>query len=134
MVDSVIRKNVDGIEVDFGPLVIAELDGVRFAIEDWRAKMLQFAYVEGDIPDFYDDLKLVINFGQAQVYVYVFNKEDLRTLGMAFSKLHRVVRVDVVHKSRNLMMWVEGVVVSQSVTIDKFYAGCTPEEIEHSRF
>lgn len=138
MAKIVIRKNVDGFDVDFGTLVIAELAGIKFATEDWRATQLDLSFVETeepeDIPAFLDDLKVVINWGNTQIYVYPFNKADIKPLGLAFSAHRPDCRIDVQHRARILMMWEGGGVTCEQRTIDEFYLDMTPEEIERSRF
>lgn len=139
MANNVIRKGADGFELNFGPLVVAELDGVQFAIEDWRAKQLGLKIIEvEEIPEFFDDLKLVMQYAVAQVNVFPFNKADIKPLGKVLSTLTGLGdvpnRVDVSHRARILMMWEKGVVLNGPVAIDFFYSGLTEEEIERSRF
>jgi len=138
MVTTVIRKNADGFDVNFGNLVICEVAGIRCAMEDWRAKQLSVTVVdEEEIPEFFDDLKLVMQFAVAQIYVYPFDKADIKPLGKALSELKalgNVERVDVQHNARALMMWKQGAVFSEQKTIDHFYCDMTEAEIERSRF
>lgn len=139
MAQILIRKGADGFELNFGTLVVAELNGVQFAIEDWRAKQLGLKFAEeGEIPEFFDDLKLVMQYAVAQIYVYPFNKADIKPLGKALSELDGLgglpERVDVQHSARILMMWKQGAVFSEQKTIDEFYSDMTEEEIERSRF
>ena len=138
MVNTVIRKNADGFDVNFGNLVVCEVAGIRCTMEDWRAKQLCVTVVDEEvIPEFFDDLKLVMQFAAAQIYVYPFNKADIKPLGKALSELTtlgNVERVDVQHNARALMMWKQGVVFSEQKTIDHFYSEMTEEEIERSRF
>lgn len=134
MTNNVIRKNADGVEVNFGPLVVAELDGIKFVLEDWRAQQLGVGYEEGvEIPPFLDDLKIVVNWRNTQIFVYPLKKEDIRVLGRALSTLGSF-RIDAEYYSRILMMWEDGCVTSEHKTIDHFYSGMTEEQIERSRF
>lgn len=138
MAKTLIRMAACGFELNFGTIVVGELDGIKFAIEDWRAEPMGIKYEESEeIPAFFDDLKLVVHWGaSAQVYIYPFNKEDIKPLGLALSKLCNdpVCRVDVSHKARILMMWEDGKVLHEQKTIDHFYDGMSKEEIEYSRF
>lgn len=138
MAQVLIRKGADGFELNFGPLVVAELNGIRFAIQDWRAKQLGLTFVEEEIPEFFDDLKLEMQYAVAQISAFPFSKADIKPLGKALSELDALggtpERVDVHHKARILMMWKQGEVISEQKAIDHFYSGMTEEEIEHSRF
>ncbi|MNM08984.1 hypothetical protein D3C81_190640 [compost metagenome] len=138
MAEMLIRMASCGFELNFGTVVVGELDGIKFVIEDWRAEPMGIKYEEPEeIPAFIDDLKLVVHWGaSAQVYVFPFNKEDIKPLGVALSKLcsDPVCRVNVSHHSRNLMAWENGEVVWEQRTIDHFYSGMTEAEIERSRF
>lgn len=139
MAESLIRKGADGFELNFGPLVVAEFNGIQFAIEDWRAKEQGFKIIEvEEIPAFFDDLKIVMQYAVAQIYIYPFNKADIKPLGKALSahagSKRAPNRVDVVYLSRILMMWENGNAVGEQHSIDHFYSEMSEEEIERSRF
>lgn len=137
MVDSIIRKGADGFELNFGPLVVVELDGIKFAMEDWRAKQLALVYSEEEIPEFLTELKLTMQYPRAQISAFVFSKADIKPLGAALSMVDTLGYPDTVDAgmcARILMMWARGEVVRAQVTLDHFYSNLTEEEIEASRF
>lgn len=139
MVVDVIRKGVDGFDVNYGPLVVAELNGIKFAMQDWRAKQLGFKLVEvEEIPEFLTELKLVMQYAVAQIDAYVFDKADIKPLGEALSLVDTLgghpSRVDAVYMARILMMWERGVVASEQRGIDHFYSNLTEAEIEGGQF
>jgi hypothetical protein len=134
-VKTVIRKGQDGFEINFGQLVIAELDGTIFAIDEMYAKIhgISFTVVE-EIPEFVFTPTLWIQRSSSQAIVHVFDKKDLGPLGVALSGIDKVDRVDANHKARILQIWKNGEAFSERKTIDEFYLDMTPEEIEASRF
>ena len=142
MVNDIIRKGVDGFELNFGPLVIVEVAGVRAAVQDWRAKQLGLTIVEQaegeELPEFLDDLKLVMQYAIAQIDVYPFDRADVKTLGKALSEIDTLGdypnRVDVSYMSRILMMWEQGTAIGEPRAIEDFYDGLTVEQIERGRF
>lgn len=139
MAKNVTRKNADGIEVNFGDLVVCDIAGTKCVMEDWRATLLNATVLKEEIVcDFLDDLKLVVQFITAQVYVYPLNKADIRPLGKALSALDipnaHINRVDVVHKGCMLLVFEDGMECCGQRTIDSFYDGMSEEEIERSRF
>lgn len=142
MAKNVIRKGVDGFEIDFGPLVIVEVAGVRAAAQDWRAKQLSLTIIEQaegeEFPEFLVDLKLVMQYAIAQIDVYPFDRADTKALGKALSEIDALGdypnRVDVSYMSRILMMWERGGAVGEQHTIEHFYDGLTAEQIERGRF
>jgi len=135
MAKALIRMAACGFELNFGNIVIGKMGDVRFALEDWRAEQLGVECEEAEeIPQFFDDLKLVVDMGGAQIYVYPFKKEDIKPLGQMLSSLYPCYFVSVDHKSRMLMAWDRGEVVHEQKTIDHFYDGMSEEEIEYSRF
>ena len=135
MAKVLIRMAACGFELNFGEIVVAESSGIQFAVEKRWAEYLGFKIVsEEEIPQFYDDLKLVLQMNSSQPYIYPFRKEDIRELGRLMSHVGSVARVDADHKARILMMWQDGKVLHEHKTIDHFYDGMTEAEIEHSRF
>lgn len=138
----VIRKGAGGFEMNFGPLVIVEVAGVRAVTQDWRAKQLGLTIVEQaegeEIPEFLDDLPLTMQYAIAEITVYPFEKADIKVLGKALSELGGLGdvpnRVGVTHRARILMTWENGVQVGEQYTLDHFYDGLSAEEIERSRF
>ncbi|HHZ7224964.1 TPA: hypothetical protein ACWLXL_004392 [Pseudomonas aeruginosa] len=142
MKKDVIRKSADGFELNFGPLVIVEVAGFRAATQDWRAKQLGLAIVEQaeeeEIPEFLDDLPLIMKYAIAEITVYPFEKADIKVLGKALSELDGLGdvpnRVVVEHHARVLMTWENGAQVGEQYTLDHFYDGLSAEEIERSRF
>lgn len=138
MVKDIIRMHDSGIELNFGPLVVVEHGGIKFAMEDWRAEQLGFKVLEEEVPEFFTELKLIMQYAIAQISVYVFTKEDIRPLGKALSLVSTLGgcpnRVDVQYRARILMMWERGAVTKEAVTLDHYYDDLSEEEIEAARF
>jgi len=138
MANVVIRKGVVGFELNYGPLVVCEVAGIKCAMEDWRAEQLKVTVLDTEeIPEFLLHMKLVMQFAVAQIYVYLFDTAGIRALGKALSELTTlgvVERVSCNHSSRMLATWVNGQLTSDPVTIDHFYLDQTDEQIEASRF
>lgn len=138
----VIRKNEDGFELNYGRLVAGNLNGYPFVAEDWYLDMLKLPYVVMDvIPEFVLDFKLDVELSEKsgrQIIIHVLDKTDIKGLAEAFSKVEGFEQtgrwVGVAHKTRWLQTWRNGAVENPQQTIDVFYTGMTPEQIEHSKF
>lgn len=134
----VIRPNEDGIDVNYGPLVAGNLDGIPFVAEDWYLDMLKLPYVIMDkIPEFLLDFKLDVELSVEsgrKIIVHILDKADIRQLAVAFSKVGGGRWVGVHHKCRWLETFENGHVVNGHQTIDEFYTGMTAEQIEHSKY
>lgn len=132
--DTVIQKDENGFDINYGPLVLVEIAGVTVTLEEWRAEQLGLTFTVGEIGDFVKGIRLDIRFGNGSIGVYVFRKEDLKTVGMALSLIKDGYRVAVHSHARNLMVWENGVVVSEQLPLEHFYIELTPEQIELTTF
>ena len=133
--NDVIQVGEEGFELNYGPLVVVEIEGTMVAMEDWRATQLGLSYKTPEsFPEFYKALHLDVSEGNAQIAVYVFNKEDLKAVGPALSKIRPTARVSVYCCARLLMVWQNGEVVSEQKPLSHFYDGLTPEQITASTF
>jgi len=134
----VIRANEDGIDVNYGPLVAGNLNGLPFITEDWRMDQLGLPYVIMDnVPEFLLDFVLDVELSEKsgnKFSVFPLEKEDIAQLGVALSKVAGGRWVGARHKSRWLQTWRNGVVENAHQTIDAFYLDMTPEQIERSKF
>lgn len=133
--NDVIQVCEEGFELNYGPLVVVEIEGTMVAMQDWRATQLGLSYkTPMFFPEFYKALRLDVSEGNAQIEVYVFKKEDLKAVGLALSKIRPTVRVSVLCCARLLMVWQNGEVVSEQKPLSHFYDGLTPEQITASTF
>lgn len=130
-----IRKGIDGFELNYGRQVMGELYGIRFCAEDWYMDMFGLPYVVvEEVPEFLLDFHLDVEMGNDRKTVHVFSKEDIAPLALAFSRHGGGRWVGVAHHARWLQTWRNGEVENPHNTIDHFYIEMTPAEIEHSRF
>ena len=130
--DNVIR---DGI--NYGQLVIIELDGVRFATDLFYSKRLglQVVAVDGEIPQFNTELTVDVvfpNSGQKADH-YVFDNADVRKVAIVLS-LHTGNDVQVASSARILATYRGGQLVGEIRSLDSFYSGLTQAEIDASTF
>lgn len=134
---AVIRKNQDGIDVNYGTLVLAELEGIQFLVEDWKLDQVKIPYTRvalEDVPAFLAYHKLDVKYtDRADLIAHVLKKEDIRPLGQALSG-HLNCWVGANVGSRWLMTWSKGSVASEYRDIDQFYSGMTNADIEIARF
>ena len=130
-----IRKGIDGFDINYGCQVMGELDGIKFCTEDWYMDMLGLPYtVVEEVPEFLLDLRVDVEIGNDRKMMHVFSKEDLRPLALAFSKHDGGRWVGVGMLSRWLETYRNGEIENAHQTIDAFYSDMSPEEIERSRF
>lgn len=132
-----IRKNKDGIDVNYGTLVLAELEGIQFLVEDWKLDQIHIPYTRvalADVPEFLVTHALDVRYtDRADLIAHVLKKEDIRPLGKALSaKVNCWVGARV--GSRWLMTWFKGGVANEFRDIDQFYSGMTNQDIEAARF
>jgi len=142
----VIRPNKDGIEINYGRLAVGHLNGIPFLgeIEDLEKMGHPCIYISR-IPKFVQEIKLEVQWNTAwaseggaearddrKATVYALEKEDLAELAVALSKTGRYVLV--CHRNVTLSTFQGGKELENRKTIDSWYDGLTPEEIEESRF
>ena len=141
----VIRADKNGNEINYGRLAVGHLNGIPFVaqVEKLISMGLPCIYVQR-IPKFVDDISLEVRWkdesapgghprsGEREATIYALEKEDLAPLGLALSKNDCTVMV--YHRGCYLQVWESGKATSERKTIDAFYLGLTPEEIEYSKF
>jgi hypothetical protein len=130
--DNVIRNGIN-----FGGLVIAELDGVRFAIDVCYADSLALTYTapDGEFPAFNTELHISIVFpktGQS-IYNYAFDNADVRKIAIALS-LFTGNDIRVVSAARFLATYNEGKLIGEIRPLASFYSGLTEDQIAASTF
>lgn len=134
----VIRANEDGIDVNYGPLVAGNLNGLPFIAEDWYLDMLKLPYVVMDtIPPFLFDYRLDVELSETsgrKITIHVLDMADIAQLGLEFSKVGGGRWVGAGPGGCWLQTWRNGAVENPHQTIDKFYIGMTQEQIERSKF
>jgi hypothetical protein len=132
-----IRNDESGLGVNYGTLVLAEIDGRQFLVEDWKLDQVKIPYTRlppEDIPEFLFSHKLDVKYtDRADFIAHVMKKEDMRPLGLALSaQLNCWVGGNA--RGRWLMTWDKGVVASDYRPIDQFYLGMTQQDIDASAF
>lgn len=132
-----IRDNKDGVGVNYGTLVLAELNGIQFLVEDWKLDQVKIPYTRlplEEIPVFLLTHKLDVKYtDRADFIAHVMKKEDIRPLAKALSaQLNCWVGASV--GARWLMTWSKGTVVNDYQPIDQFYLGMTNKEVADAAF
>jgi hypothetical protein len=117
-------------DVNYGNLVVVELAGKQFLIQDRYAEMLKLPIVEAEeIPEFNPELTIRVLFpnGVTQAWAYVQANPDVRVIAIALSK-HTGFDVRVCGYARILAIYVDGKLTSEN-KITEFYSNLTPQDI-----
>ncbi len=132
MTTSLIRN-----EVNYGPLCVYVLEGIRFLADPRFGELAHYADLEiQEIPEFEAGpvlkVALIPSNTMYEAYVYVFDKKDIRPLAEALSVRHRC-SVSVSIFARILARWENGEKKSER-KLEDFYSGLSAEDIEKATF
>ena len=122
--------------INYGNLVINELDGIRFATDAFYAEMLDLLSYDADvIPEFNLQLHIcvILSSSGRQSSHYVFNNTDVRKLAAALSR-HSGLTVRVESHARILAVYKNGELDGEIRSLDSFYSNLTQEQIVSSTF
>ncbi len=129
-------KNIIRGGINYGELVVNELEGARFATESFYAAMLGLPVVDfEEIPEFNIHLHIstLSQPGHRETLHYVFDNADVRRICEALSKKTGLL-VRVYSHARILASYRAGELLGDIRTLDSFYSGLSQEEIVASTF
>ena len=122
--------------INYGNLVINELDGVQFATDAFYAEMLDLLSIDTDvIPEFNLQLHIstiLTTTGRESLH-YVFNNADVRKVAVALSR-HSGLTVRVYSHARILAVYKNGELEGDIRPLASFYSNLTQEQIAASTF
>ena len=129
-------RNIIRGGINYGELVINELEGVKFATEAFYTAMLGLPVVEFvEIPEFNTHLHIstLSQPGHRETLHYVFDNADVRHICETLSKKTGLL-VRVYSHARILASYRDGELLGDIRTLDSFYSNLTPEEIAATTF